>query len=139
MGIIYNEDTAVSPNFKITNKSNYSYLSENNIEQTEQNENVSYYRSSDGTVTVTEDFVLTDINGSVNCGDNAGLGAASVSISYKGNTIYRLGVSSEVGESASQASNAKFPNWKIKKGDTFAYSITNTHGSASASIIGYKI
>jgi len=124
-------------NFLNTHQTNEGFSPE--ILSENYNDGISIFRASDGTETATQDFILTEIQGQCYCGDAANNAGGGVTVSYKGETIFKLDVSTEAGGYLAQTGNAKFPSWLIKEGETFTFNVTNTNGGGSAVLIGYKV
>ncbi len=139
MSLSYNKDTAVERDYKTQNQSDSTFLSDTNIQQESQNERVSYERVTNGTETVTDDFIATQCVISAQCGDNASSGSADIEVLISGVSIAKISLYSNAGSEQTQSLAIPLPNWIIRKGEVITYTITLNDATAYGCVIGYKI
>lgn len=143
MALKYNTETAVKRDIKTQNNADYTYLSDNNIEQQSQNELVSYsndtFGDGDHNQTVTEDFIATQAQISVRCGDNTTTGAADAIVYINGEVVAVCKVESQIGESKANSISVPLPNIIVRKGYIINFYGQVNDGTCGAAVIGYSI
>lgn len=143
MALKYNTETAVERDFKSQNDVDSTYYSDVNIQQNSQNELESYseYAYGDGNHyhTVTADFIATQAQISVECGDDTTTGYASGVIYINNELIIAATVSSEAGESKASAVAVPLPNILVRKGQIINFYGNVNDGQVDGVVIGYKI
>lgn len=143
MALKYNRDTAVERDIKTQNQTDYTYYSDNNIEQQSQNELISYsndgFGDGDHNQTVTSDFVATQAQLSVRCGDNASTGAADAIVYINGEIVAVCKVESQAGESKANSISVPLPNIIVRTGYIINFWGSVNDGACGGAVIGYAI
>jgi len=131
MALLYNTDTAVEQNNKITSKEEYSY----NLMP------FSHSVIADETFVVTQDFILTGIYFRASSGQT-GVGIDTdewMDVTIKGMLIRGCKAAAIVDTSDSQSSFCHIPNWLVQRGDIIEFEIQGNGGTAGATLVGYLL
>ena len=143
MGLLYNRDTSVERDIKQKSQAEYTYLSENNIEQDQQNE-LSLYNFSptqEGTYTeiVTDDFTLTQLSCFLQSGTTS---TKNHSLYINDELILKWNCAPLAGEEQRIEKEIKFPNVIIRKDSILKLVATESGAqglSCNYTFIGYYV
>lgn len=144
MPLKYNRETSVDRDIKTQNKSEYTFYSENTLEQQSQNEKFNFSAdmglAETQSYTLVNDIVLTSIQYTV--WHNLSGGSSETIHIYIDNTLIIHSHLSTSTEAQQDSQNIVIPNWKLKKGQTISAVTANAGaglGGGSVAFIGYNL